>query len=64
MPDAKRQFFSQNKVEFIENNGFEITDCDIDARTLTMNGFFGNNPQANTVLTRIDPRWVNLQFYI
>lgn len=56
LPEIKRRFFQQNKVEFLDNNGFDITDCDLDARTLRMNGFFNNNPQANAILTRLDPR--------
>lgn len=55
LPEIKRRYFSQNKVEYIDNNGFEITDCDLDGRPLRMNGYFSNNP-PNAILARLDPR--------
>lgn len=56
LPKIKRRFFPHNKLEFIDNNSFEIADCDLDTRAIRMNNIFQNNQQTNAILTRIDPR--------
>lgn len=55
-PDAKRRFYGPNQIEFVENGTFELSECDLDGRTIRMNNFFNGNPQTNQIISRIDPR--------
>lgn len=55
-PDTKRRFYGPNQIEFVENGTFELSECDLDGRTIRMSNFFNGNPQTNQIISRIDPR--------